>query len=105
MPERLSHQALSAVIASIYDCVLDPARWEPTLAQIADASDCATASLTLNDLHNDRFLLNKAAGWDAFLLKQKSEKHVSEINARLTEWLATQPTLDEPFVTTRHLTP
>ncbi|MBB3018054.1 DNA-binding CsgD family transcriptional regulator [Microvirga lupini] len=105
MPEVLSPNALSDLIGAIYDCAIDPAQWEPTLAQVAGASDCAVASLTLNDLRYNRFLINKAAGWDAFLLKQKSEKHVPEINARLTEWLAEQPTLDEPFVTSRHLSP
>ncbi|MBB4039301.1 DNA-binding CsgD family transcriptional regulator/PAS domain-containing protein [Microvirga flocculans] len=105
MTELLSQNALSDLIGSIYDCVIDPAHWEPTLARIASAADCAFASLTLNDLRRDRFLLNKASGWDAFLLKVKSDRHVPEINARLTEWLAGQQTLDEPFVTSRHLSP
>jgi DNA-binding CsgD family transcriptional regulator/PAS domain-containing protein len=104
MNEVLSPKVLSDLIGSIYDCVIDPVQWEPTLARVAGAANCAVASLTLNDLRHNRFILNRAAGWDAFLLKQKSEKHVPEINARLTEWLATQGSLDEPFVTSRHLT-
>jgi DNA-binding CsgD family transcriptional regulator len=63
------------------------------------------ASLTLNDVRRGRFLINKSIGWDPVLLDIKLEKHVPEINARLTEWLATQPSLDEPFVTSCHLTP
>ena len=36
MVEPLSHQALSELIGSIYDCTLDPDRWEGTLAEIGD---------------------------------------------------------------------
>ena len=32
MAEPLSPQALSALIGSIYDCALDPDRWERMLA-------------------------------------------------------------------------
>ncbi len=103
MGEVLSHSRLSELIGSIYDCALDPDRWEATLSEVAEAFDCAVVSLTLNDLRNNRFLINKAAGWEPDLLRLKSERHVGEINARLTEWLTLQPTLDEMFVTSVHL--
>jgi DNA-binding CsgD family transcriptional regulator/PAS domain-containing protein len=103
MGEVLSHSRLSELIGSIYDCALDPDRWEATLSEVAEAFDCAVVSLTLNDLGNNRFLINKAAGWEPDLLRLKSERHVGEINARLTEWLTLQPTLDEMFVTSVHL--
>jgi DNA-binding CsgD family transcriptional regulator/PAS domain-containing protein len=103
--KMLSHGRLSELIGSIYDCALDPSLWEPTLATVAGIFQCSVASLTLNDLRHGSFLINKAAGWDPDLLERKSRKHVAEINARLTEWLVAQPTLDEPFVTSLHLTP
>ena len=103
MGEVLSHQDLSDLIGAIYDCALDPARWEATLVRVADAFDCAFVSLTLSDLRNNRFLINKAAGWEPDLLRLKSERHVPEINARLTEWLAQQSSADEMFVTSVHL--
>ncbi|WP_230532707.1 helix-turn-helix transcriptional regulator [Microvirga roseola] len=105
MGEALSHCALSALIGEIYDCALDPGRWEATLAKIAETLDCAFVSLTLNDVRHNRFLINKAAGWEPELLRLKSERHVAEINARLTEWLAAQPSANEMFVTSRHLPP
>ncbi|NIX77668.1 helix-turn-helix transcriptional regulator [Microvirga terricola] len=105
MGEVLSHRRLSELIGAIYDCALDPGRWEAALADVADAFDCTVASLTLSDLHNNRFLLNKAAGWEPALLRLKSERHVPEINARLTEWLALQASADEMFVTSVHLSP
>jgi DNA-binding CsgD family transcriptional regulator/PAS domain-containing protein len=105
MGEVLSHRRLSELIGSIYDCALDPGRWEPTLSEVADTFDCAVVSLTLNDLHENRFLINKAAGWEPGLLRIKSERHVGEINARLTEWLTLQSSIDEMFVTSVHLSP
>jgi len=105
MGEVLAHRRLSELIGSIYDCALDPGRWEGTLADVAETFDCAVVSLTLNDLHNNRFLINKAAGWEPALLRLKSERHVPEINARLTEWLAQQSSIDEMFVTSAHLSP
>lgn len=103
MGEALSHRRLSDLIGAIYDCALDPGRWEATLAQVADAFDCAVVSLTLSDLRDNRFLINKASGWEPDLLRLKSERHVPEINARLTEWLAEQSSADEMFVTSVHL--
>jgi len=104
MPDAGTEGFLSELIGATYDCALDPSRWELTLETIAHAFDCSVASLTLSDVAQNRFLINKAAGWDAQLLKLKSERHVPEINARLTEWLSTRDTIDDPFVTSRHLT-
>ena len=105
MGEVLSQRRLSELIGEIYDCALDPGRWEPTLAEVAETFDCAVVSLTLNDLRQNRFLINKAAGWQPDLLQLKSERHVGEINARLTEWLTLQSSIDEMFVTSVHLSP
>lgn len=105
MGEVLSHRELSELIGTIYDCAIDPGQWETTLARIGDTFACAVVSLTLNDLRKNRFLLNKAAGWEPQLLRLKSERHVAEINARLTEWLAEQSSMDEMFVTSLHLSP
>ena len=37
MADAMSPQALSDLIGSIYDCSLDPSRWERTLADVAEA--------------------------------------------------------------------
>lgn len=58
MGEVLSQRRLSELIGEIYDCALDPGRWEPTLAEVAETFDCAVVSLTLNDLRQNRFLIN-----------------------------------------------
>jgi hypothetical protein len=37
MADAISSQALSDLIGSIYDCALDPSRWERTLADVMHA--------------------------------------------------------------------
>lgn len=101
----MTPDGLSNLIGVIYDCVLDNSQWEPALGQIAAAFECSVASLTVNDLKRDRFLINRASGWDHRLFDVKSNRHLPEINARLQEWLETRPDLDEPFVSSRDLPP
>jgi hypothetical protein len=38
MADAISPQALSELIGSIYDCALDPAHWERTLADLVDGA-------------------------------------------------------------------
>jgi DNA-binding CsgD family transcriptional regulator/PAS domain-containing protein len=92
------------LIGSIYDCALDPSRWEQTLADIGEALDCFALSLSLSDLRYDRILLQKAAGLDASILEQLP-KHVPEVSARMQDALASWPSLDEPHVVSRHFPP
>ena len=37
MADEISRQAFSDLIGSIYDCALDPSRWDQTLAEVKDA--------------------------------------------------------------------
>ncbi len=103
MADALSPQALSGLIGSIYDCALDPSRWEQTLADIGDALDCYGLILGLSDLRHDRLLIHKAVGVESDHIERLS-KHLSEIDAILAEALASWPSLDEPWVPSRHLT-
>jgi DNA-binding CsgD family transcriptional regulator/PAS domain-containing protein len=102
--DAISPQALSDLIGSIYDCALDPARWEQTLADVGDALDSIVLTLTLSDLRHDRLLIHKVVGLEPDTLEQLS-KHVPEIHARLGEALASWPSLDEPWVVSHQLTP
>jgi DNA-binding CsgD family transcriptional regulator/PAS domain-containing protein len=102
--DAISPQALSNLIGSIYDCALDPARWERTLAEVMEALDCHGITLTLSDLRYDRILLQKAAGLEAPILEQLP-KHPPEMTARLRDALASWPSLDEPHVVSRHFSP
>ncbi len=93
---------LSGLIGSIYDCALEPDRWERTLAAIVEALECKKAILSLNDLRYDRAVISRSVGWDSHWLDERA-KHLPEIHARLNEWFAQRPSLDEPFVASRNL--
>ncbi len=102
MADAVSPQVLSALIASIYDCALDPDRWEATLAEIRDALCCFTAILHLNDNRGNRTLIYKTVGLEPWMLGQLA-RHIPEANAVLAQALASWPSLDEPHVCSRHL--
>jgi DNA-binding CsgD family transcriptional regulator/PAS domain-containing protein len=97
----MSSQALSELIGSIYDCALDPSRWDRTLAGVMEALDGHGLALGLTDLRHDRVLLHKTVGIDIELLS----KHLTEIHAIAAGALASLPSLDEPWVVSRHLSP
>ena len=98
----LSPQELSNLIGSIYDCALDPSRWEQTLDEIRRAFDGLTAILHLNDLCENRVLINRTVGISPHWLEQINE-HSVEINTRLMQDLASFPSVDEPHLISRHL--
>lgn len=101
---QMSPHTLSELIASIYDCALEPSLWERTLVEITQAISSESAILSLNDLRHDRILIEKSVGWGEFGMEER-QKHISEIHARLSEWFAKAPSLDEPFVASRQLNP
>jgi hypothetical protein len=102
MADAISRQALSDLIGSIYDCALDPSRWEQTLPDVADTFNCHILTLSLTDRRQLRFLLFKTFGLQPHIVEQ-NPKHIPEIHAMLSEALASWPSLDEPWVVSRHL--
>jgi DNA-binding CsgD family transcriptional regulator/PAS domain-containing protein len=102
MPVPLSQQDLSDLIGAIYDCALDPSRWEKTLWAIRDSLCCQTAVLHLNDIPNNHILINRSVGIEPHWLRQM-QSHAPEIHGQLTQMLASWPSLDEPLVISRHI--
>ena len=86
--DSLSPQEISKLIGSIYDCALDPSRWELTLDEIRDAFQGLTAVLHLNDLHDGHLLIHRTVGMEPYSLDLIA-KHAPEINARFKYDLAT----------------
>jgi DNA-binding CsgD family transcriptional regulator/PAS domain-containing protein len=101
MADTLAPQTLSSLIGSIYDCVLDPSRWEQTLVDVNVALDCHNAMLTLSDLRHHRLLMHKSVGMEPYWQEQLKQ-HVPEVHALLVEPLASSP--DEPLLVSRQLT-
>src|SRR5262245_57344354 len=69
MTSAISHQGVSDLIGRIYDCTLDPARWEPTLDAIRTLLQTATAQLALFDPRQHRILIQKTLAMDSRLLE------------------------------------
>src|SRR5262249_15392999 len=68
-----------------------------------EAFDSNLLALHLTDLRHHRFLLNKTVGFEPSQIEQVP-KYLPEINAQLGGALASWPSLDEPYVASRHLT-
>ena len=98
----VTDESLSELIGSIYDCALDPGRWDETLAQIARAFDSERVILSLNDLGRDRMLISKAVGWEPYWLEQRA-RHLPEVHAALAAWLAGNPGPETPFIASREV--
>ena len=101
MTEAISLQALSQLIGSIYDCALEPDRWDRTLSDLKDAFESQTSSVGLIDKRRGRILINKNAGAKPEWLEQQQTHHAAEINAKLTDYFG-RTSLDEPHVLSRH---
>ena len=72
---------LSSLIGAIYDCALDPSRWEQTLDELRQAFDGLTAILYLSDLRDQRILINRTVGMAPAWLEMLNQ-HTPEISAR-----------------------
>jgi DNA-binding CsgD family transcriptional regulator/PAS domain-containing protein len=55
-------ETFSKVVEAIYDCALDPTRWQNTLLLMAELCRSQTCILTLHDLANDRYELAYKVG-------------------------------------------
>ena len=104
MTEAISPQALSQLIGSIYDCALEPDRWDLTLSDLKDAFESETSSVALVDKRRGRILIHKNAGAKPEWLEQQQTHHAAEINAELTDFFG-RTSLDEPHVLSRHVAP
>ena len=93
---------LSALIASIYDCVLEPARWDGTLVAISRLLGSEKAILALNSLRENRVVIDRSIGWDSDWLEKRGE-HLAEINGVVGAWLRKRSSLDDPLVASRCL--
>jgi DNA-binding CsgD family transcriptional regulator len=99
----ISPHALSDLIGSIYDCALDPSRWDRTLSDLKDAFDSRTVVLSLNDVRHGRHLLMKNVGMEPQLLAKANTVHAAEIQDILLRCLTRPP--DAAPVASRFLPP
>ena len=104
MSSTISHQDLSDLIGRIYDCTLDPSRWEPTLDAVRSLLASKTAQLALVDLPENRILIQKTLGMEAHLLEAVS-KYMPEITQFIEGHLDDGLSMDRPMVVSRLTSP
>jgi DNA-binding CsgD family transcriptional regulator/PAS domain-containing protein len=89
---------LSDLIGEIYDCVIDPTRWEPTLDRIRGLLCCTSGALVIADLRNDTTRIQSLLGiepeWAARYRDYSTD--VAAGMSSVPDLLAHAP--DEPFV-------
>jgi DNA-binding CsgD family transcriptional regulator/PAS domain-containing protein len=91
-----SAQALSQLIGSIYDCVLDPSRWHRTLDEINTAVECKSSIFYLFDRSQQKFTMMKIAGVDERYWGEVINRYGSDICRWAIAEEAAGYSIDEP---------
>jgi DNA-binding NarL/FixJ family response regulator len=88
----------SELVGAIYDCVIDPERWEPTLDALRDRLDCANAILYVADpslgTHRLQKMVGIDPGWAVQLARHESD--LAALHATVDDFYTRS--LDQPFV-------
>jgi DNA-binding CsgD family transcriptional regulator len=98
----VSRRDLSNLIGKIYDCVLDPSRWDDALDDIRRFFNTANAQLGLLDLQRGQLMLHKAVGTDDYWAQRQTE-YATEVNDFTTGQLDSGVSIDQPLITSRIL--
>lgn len=96
-------ESVSALISSIYDCALDPSRWDATLVDIQETMRCKNASLAMIDrVNGGGALIRKTSRIDPYWL-ERLPLHAAEISSWERLPVVRDLPLDEPQVLSRHV--
>ncbi len=96
MSEGPSNERLSELIGLIYDCVLDPGRWQPTLDALRLELGFANASLSIMAMLRDEVLVMATSGIELPWLEQLPNYGAEAVTlwggaSRLTEYPLAEP--------------
>jgi len=99
--QTVDAERLSDLIGAIYDCVLDPSRWDSTLDEIRKFLGCANVVLSSLDLRTDSFRVQKVIGIEPFWLAKAAETgpEFAKVYHTIPD-LLTRP-MDEPISPSR----
>ena len=100
MPDPILPQLLSELIGSIYDCALDPERWDQTLSELRQAFRSGGTGLALMDRRRGRMLVRKYAGAEDLGWQELDAKHGPEVLRMLSRFVLETPP-DKPHVVSR----
>ncbi|MDX2265015.1 MAG: LuxR C-terminal-related transcriptional regulator [Hyphomicrobiales bacterium] len=93
----------SALVQSIYDCAIDPSRWDTTIADIKTAFGSANAIIALVDAKEHRFMLGKFVGLEPDWMVTQAP-FIAEQQIYLEQNLARWTSFDEPMALSRFST-
>lgn len=97
-----SHEELSAIIGLIYDCALDPTRWDEALAALTEMFDCHGALLVMFDLAQGRAVFSTSRNISPFWLSEL-DRHAAELAQWKRLYYAPDWPLDEPQANSRNI--
>lgn len=95
-------ESISAVIGLIYDCAVDPARWDKALAALTGMFNCHGALLVMFDLTQGRAVFSKAANIPSYWLAQL-DQHAAELAAWKRLYYPPDWPIDEPQANSRNI--
>lgn len=95
---KLTEEDLSDLIGEIYDCVLDPARWETTLDRLRGLLNCANCSLAIHDVRQNLIRARYIVGIDPYWIGRIQEFTVDAMELMLAVPDLMSRPLDDPFV-------
>ena len=101
---KVSHKEMARLIGTIYECAIDPSRWESALGEMVKTFGCHNALLSLTDMRYDRLLLTRGHGMNEQWWRAFQDKYVPEVAAQLSSIMTTW-SVDKAFVISRHLAP
>jgi DNA-binding CsgD family transcriptional regulator/PAS domain-containing protein len=96
-------ERLSELIGAIYDCAVDPGRWDKTLGAMCDLLDCTNGVLYLAEFPSEDHRLQKIVGIDSYWAERlgRHGPDIAELHSAITDYY-TRP-LNLPFVCSRDI--
>lgn len=97
-----SPEELSEIIGLIYDCALDPARWDAALTALTQMFNCHGALLVMFDLTQGRAAFSRSRNIEPHWLRQL-DRHAAELAQWKRLYYAPDWPLDEPQANSRNI--
>jgi DNA-binding CsgD family transcriptional regulator len=90
-------EQISALIGAIYDCAVDPQRWDKTLEELTQFLDCVNCVLSVVDLDRSTFRIQRIIGIEPYWVARMAQygPDLVELYKKLPD-LHTRP-IDEPI--------
>jgi DNA-binding CsgD family transcriptional regulator len=99
----LESERLSELIGKIYDCVIDPTRWEPTLDRLCGLLNCINCVFSVTDLRHAIVRAQKIVGIEPKWVALMPDYAADAATLRFSVPDLRSRALDEPFVVRRDI--